>query len=77
MEVQMKKITSPITIGTKGNGVVFQVKDGDKHLGDLVVTRSRMEWCPGRTKEGNGYPVPWRKLKETLKKGGITKSRVR
>jgi hypothetical protein len=48
-------------IELKNNGMELQVHDNDdNHLGDLIVNKTRLEWCDGRTRAGNGVQIAWR-----------------
>ena len=58
-KVEIARFTSPIKVGTKGNGVEFQVYVGSAHKGTFIVTSSRVEWCSGKTQEGNGLKLEW------------------
>lgn len=33
--------------------------DGDTHHGDVVVTKTGLIWCKGRTKPENGVKIKW------------------
>jgi len=45
-------------IGNKG--IELDVYDGnDVHLGDLRIGKATIEWCKGRTRQGNGVQVKW------------------
>jgi hypothetical protein len=46
--------------GSENKGIEIDVYDSqDKHLGDLIVTKSGLTWCKGRTRKENGTPVSW------------------
>ena len=32
----------------------------DVHVGDLVVNKKGLIWCPGKTSRKNGVHVPWK-----------------
>lgn len=37
------------------NGIVLNIADNDgSHVGKLRIGRATIEWCPGRTRIGNG-----------------------
>lgn len=52
----------------KNNGVEFEVysPDGSTHRGDLVLTKSTVIWCEGRTKRENGKRLSWDKFIELM-----------
>jgi hypothetical protein len=44
----------------KNKGIELDVYDNDdKHLGDLVITKTRLTWCPGKTGVKNGHRISW------------------
>lgn len=58
MKVGIKDLA--VTMEVKNKGVEFEVYDNqDKFLGDLVVTKSKLVWCPGKTSVENGHPIKW------------------
>jgi hypothetical protein len=48
----------------KNKGIELQVHIDDEHQGDLVITKTGPEWCPGRTKAGNGLKISWKEFIE-------------
>ncbi len=58
MKVSIKDLA--VTMEIKNTGIELDVYDNeDKHLGDLVVTKSKLIWCPGKTKVENGHVIKW------------------
>jgi len=58
MNVSIKKFN--VDMELKNNGIELDVYDnGGKHRGDLIVTKTRLVWCPGKTSAKNGYSVTW------------------
>lgn len=58
MKVSIKEFE--ITMEIKNKGIELDVYDNDdKHLGDLVVTKTGLTWCKGRTKVENGVKIKW------------------
>lgn len=44
----------------KNNGIELEVRNtSGKQLGDLVITKTQVIWCPGKTTRTNGYAVKW------------------
>ncbi|WP_313818756.1 hypothetical protein [Cupriavidus sp.] len=59
MKVKVKDLS--VDMELKNNGMELQIHDNnDVHLGDLVVNKSRLEWCDGRTRVGNGVQIAWK-----------------
>jgi hypothetical protein len=58
MKVSNKDLS--VSMEVKNKGIELDVYDSrDKHLGDLIVTKSGLTWCKGRTRKENGTPVSW------------------
>ena len=46
----------------KSRGIKLEVSDAAGPLGDLVVTMSKVVWCPGRTQPEQGKALTWPKF---------------
>jgi hypothetical protein len=58
MNVSIKDLS--VTMEIKNNGIELDVYDtSGKHLGDLVVTKSKLIWCKGKTDRKNGKSISW------------------
>ena len=58
MKVSIKSFDVAMEVKTKG--IEFEIYDNqDNHLGDLVVTKTKLIWCKGRTNRENGKEVKW------------------
>ena len=59
MKVSIKRFN--VDMEVKNSGIEFEVRnpDGKTHLGDLVLTKSALVWCPGQTRPSNGHKVTW------------------
>ena len=69
MKVSIKDLAVQMPLGNKG--VVFDVYDNqDNFVGDLRIGRAKIEWCKGRTREGNGTHVTWPDLVRWLESQG-------
>lgn len=65
MNVSVKNF--PVTMEIKTKGIELDVYDTDgTHLGDLVVTKSKLVWCQGRTTVRHGKPITWLKFIEFM-----------
>ena len=61
MKVSVKDLN--VSMEIKNKGVELDIYDNDgKHLGDLVVTKSKVTWCPGKTDPKNGHSLSWKKF---------------
>lgn len=61
MNVSIKNFNVAMEI--KNKGVELEVRDTDNaHRGDLVVTRTKVIWCPGRTTPANGHSMSWNRF---------------
>jgi len=58
-----------VEIQLKNNGVELAVYDtGDKHRGDLVVTKTQVIWCEGKTSRANGKSLSWNQFIDVMRK---------
>lgn len=58
MKVSIKEFD--VAMDVKNNGVELDITDNDgNHLGDLIVTKTKLIWCKGKTNRKNGEPVTW------------------
>jgi hypothetical protein len=59
MKVSVKDFS--VSMDIKNKGVELDVYDntGKKHLGDLVITKSKLVWCKGKTAVANGKDIKW------------------
>jgi hypothetical protein len=48
-----------LEIRNKGIELDIYSANGDKHRGDLVVTKAGLIWCTGKTTRKNGKPISW------------------
>jgi hypothetical protein len=58
MKVSVKDLQ--VTMELKTKGMELDVYDNEgKHLGDLVVTKTKLIWCKGKTTPEKGISVTW------------------
>ena len=59
MKVTIKRFN--VTMDVKNSGIEFEVRspNGREHLGDLVLTKASLIWCPGRIKPKDGHKMDW------------------
>ncbi len=59
MKVTIKNFD--VAMEVKNKGIEFEVRsaNGEDHLGDVVLTKSGLTWCKGRTDVKNGIKVNW------------------
>lgn len=61
MKVYIKDLAVDMEI--KNTGVELEVCDSeDKQIGDLIVTKTKLIWCNGRTSRKNGREVTWKEF---------------
>ncbi len=58
MKVGIKRFDVAMDVKTKGIELDVYANDG-KFRGDLVVTKTGLIWCEGKTKRENGSKVSW------------------
>ena len=59
MKVKVKRFN--VDMEVKNSGMEFEVRspNGKEHLGDLILTKTSLTWCPGQTPPKNGYKMKW------------------
>jgi len=64
MNVTIKRFD--VQMELKNSGIEFEVRTpaGVDHLGDMVVNKSGMTWCPGRVQVKNGTRKSWEEIIE-------------
>ena len=62
MRVLIKKFD--VEMEVKNKGIEFEVRSPDNkhHLGDVVLTKSGLVWCEGKTNPENGIKVSWKRF---------------
>ena len=66
MEVKIKEFNVEMEVKTRG--IEFEVRDpsGEEHLGDLILTSTRLIWCNRRVQRRNGVRLEWREFIEMM-----------
>jgi hypothetical protein len=59
MDVSIKKFNVDMAVKTSGIEFEVQEPNGGGHRGDLILTRTGLEWCEGRVRAGNGKKIKW------------------
>jgi hypothetical protein len=58
MDIKIKEFN--VEMEVKNNGIELEVRNPDgTHRGDLVITKTKLEWCEGRRRPGNGVSITW------------------
>lgn len=58
MRVSIKSFD--VNMEVKNNGIEFEVADNDgNHKGDVILTKTGIAWCKGRTQRKNAIKVSW------------------
>lgn len=61
MQVSIKDFS--VSMDVKNSGVEFTVYDNDGTFrGDLIVTKTGLIWCKGKTDRKNGKKIAWDKF---------------
>lgn len=65
MKVYVKDLAVDMEI--KNTGIELAVCDTEgKQIGDLIVTKTKLIWCNGKTKRDNGLEVSWKDFIEWM-----------
>lgn len=60
MNVSIKEFN--VAMELKNKGVELDVSGPDGHIGDLIVTKTQLIWCKGKTGRDNGKKKSWGRL---------------
>ena len=56
-----------VAMEVKNNGIEFDVADPQgNHIGDLILTKTKLIWCQGQTRRANGKVIEWDKFIEYM-----------
>jgi len=58
LKVSIKKFDVAMEVKTSGIELDVYDNNGD-HLGDLVVTKTKLIWCAGKVRSENGKTITW------------------
>jgi len=61
MKLSIKDFSVSMEIKNKGVELDVYSNDG-VHLGDLLVTKTGLTWCKGRTTPANGKKITWKQF---------------
>lgn len=62
MKVTIKNFNVQMEIKNTGIELEIRSPDGNTQLGDLVITKSGVTWCKGRTTPANGIRKTWKEF---------------
>jgi len=65
MAVTVKDLNATIELKNKGMELEIRNPKGE-HQGDVVMTKSGVTWCKGKTKPANGVKLSWEKFAELM-----------
>lgn len=56
MNVSIKNFN--VAMEVKNSGIEFEIRSTtDVHIGDLVITKTSLIWCEGKTQRANGKKI--------------------
>ena len=64
MDVSIKNFE--VDMKVKNKGIELDIYDHTSHLGDLVVTKTKLIWCKGKTNRENGKEITWKEFMEYM-----------
>jgi len=59
MDVSIKSFDVEMAVKNKGIELEISEPNDGKRLGDLVITKSHLIWCEGKTRRENGQKIKW------------------
>jgi hypothetical protein len=70
MKVNVKSFDVEMEI--KNKGIELEVRDtDDSFLGDLIVTKTQIIWCKGKTSREHGKKLNWQNFAGLMDKNGL------
>jgi len=66
MNVRIKKFEVEMEIKNKGVEIEVRTPDGKTQVGDVLLTKTGVTWCKGKTAPENGKKVTWKRLIELI-----------
>ncbi len=66
MKVAIKSFDVEMDVKTKGIEFEIYTPDGKEFLGDVILTKTGLIWCRGKTARANGISVSWNEFIETM-----------
>jgi hypothetical protein len=64
LEIQLMKVSIKdfaVSMEVKNKGIELDIyANDDTHLGDLIVTKTGLTWCKGKTTAKNGKKIAWK-----------------
>jgi hypothetical protein len=66
MDVSIKSFDVAMDVKTKGIELEIREPNDGARLGDLIVTKSHLIWCAGKTKRENGKKMKWTEFIATV-----------
>lgn len=58
MNISIKEFN--VNMELKNSGIELEVRDThDNFLGDLILSKSKLTWCKGKTSKKNGIDIKW------------------
>jgi hypothetical protein len=61
VKVNIKELDVEMELKNSGVDLVVADPQGN-HVGDLIVTKTKLIWCQGQTKGKNGKQIPWKEF---------------
>jgi hypothetical protein len=69
VKVSVKDFAVSMEIKNKGIELDVYGNDGT-HLGDLVITKTKLVWCKGKTGVANGIDITWKDFIDYMESDG-------
>jgi len=77
VDVRVKDFAVEMELGTKGIELEVRSPTTGRHVGDLIVTKTQVIWCEGRTGRANGKKVSFEDFREWINENGGKTARRR
>ena len=71
MKVHIKRFGVDMQVKNRAIELAVYSEDGKEHLGDLVINKANLIWCPGKTRpKRGGISMSWAKFIEYMEHYG-------
>jgi hypothetical protein len=70
LKVSIKSLEVDMEIKNKGVELEIHEPDGTTRLGDLIITKTDLIWCAGKTRRANGIKIKWPAFVELIQTQG-------
>ncbi|HEX2986137.1 MAG TPA: hypothetical protein VHO71_04905 [Caproiciproducens sp.] len=75
MDVSIKRFDVEMLLKTNGMELDIKQPNGGEHIGDVVISKTGVTWCRGRTTPAHGISKSWDELIALMEEPQATSSK--